>query len=245
MRIKLDNPSLLSKLVEIISELVTEVRIKINSEGMSITAMDPANVSMVTFKIFKSSFSEFETGNEALGINLDNLKQILKRCGVGSSLIMESQENFLKIIIQDKIKRIFTLNLIEVESEDINFQEKIANMEFVSEVELYSGDFVAAIEDCHVVSDACSFVIQDGKFIIEAKSLNSAMSEFSNEQAKINAENCRAKYSIEYLGKFMKGAKMSVKTVLNFASDYPLKMSVTNEQMELTFILAPRVETDD
>src|SRR3989344_5595667 len=145
--------------------------------------------------------------NEALGINLDNLKQILKRCGVGSSLIMESQENFLKIIIQDKIKRIFTLNLIEVESEDINFQEKIANMEFVSEVELYSGDFVAAIEDCHVVSDACSFVIQVGKFI--------------------------------------KGAKMSEKTLLRFAEDHPLRIDFKNPDMELSFVLAPRVENID
>jgi len=207
MLVKLENPVLLTRIVEIISELVTEVRIKVDESGMSITAMDPANVAMVNFKIFKSAFSQFEVGNEILGINLENLKQILKRCGAASSLILEKEENLLKILIQDKIKRNFTLNLIEVESEDINFEEKISNMEFSSLVELDSNDLIASIEDCAVVADACSFVIENGKFIIEAKSLNSARSEFSENEAKIQAENCRAKYSLEYMQKIHERCK--------------------------------------
>ena len=50
MLIKLENASLLTRVVEIISELVTEVKIRIDEKGMGITAMDPANVSMVNFK---------------------------------------------------------------------------------------------------------------------------------------------------------------------------------------------------
>ena len=64
MLIKLENPLFLAKVIDIISELVTEVRIKINEFGMSITAMDPANISMVNFKIPKSSFSQFEVEKE-------------------------------------------------------------------------------------------------------------------------------------------------------------------------------------
>lgn len=245
MRVKLENPVLLTRVVEIISELVTEVRIKIDERGMSITAMDPANVSMVNFKISKNAFSQFEVGNEILGINLENLKQILKRCGAVSSLILEKEENLLKILIQDRIKRNFTLNLIEVESEDINFEEKTSNMGFSSLVELDSNDLIASIEDCVVVADACSFVIENGKFIIEAKSLNSARSEFSESEAKIQAENCRAKYSLEYLQKFMKGAKLCEKSTLHFAEDHPLKVDFKTSEIELSFILAPRVENED
>lgn len=245
MLVKLENPALLSKVVEIISELVTEVRIKINEQEMSISAMDPANVAMVNFKISKDAFSQYEVGNEILGINLDNLKQILKRCGSGSSLILEKEENLLKIQIYDRIKRNFTLNLIEVESEDIDFKEKISNMEFSSLVELNSSDLISSIEDCVIVAESCSFVIKDGKFIIEAKSLNSARSEFSGDEAKIQAENCKAKYSLEYLQKFMKSAKLSEKSVLHFAEDHPLKIDFKNKDIELNFILAPRVENED
>jgi len=245
MLIELQNPVLLSKAVEIISEIVNEVRIKVNEAGLSITAMDPANVSLVGFVLPKQSFSKFETGTETLGVNLDNLKQVLKRCGTGSSLLMEKKENTLEIQIIDRIKRNFVLSLIDIESNDVDFNSKVEKMEFSSSVELNSIDLVASIEDCSVVSDSCSFIIENEKFIIEAKGLNSARSEFSGDEAKINAENCRARYSLEYLEKFIKGAKLCEKSRLQFANDHPLKVEFRNEFMELKFVLAPRVENED
>ncbi len=241
MLVKLDNPLLLSKVIDILSELVTEVRIKFNEFGLSIGAIDPANVALVSFKLPKSSFSQFETGEEVLGINLDDLKRILKRCGGGSSLILEKKENFLNILIQDKIKRNFSLNLIEVEAEE----KEIPELEYTARVEISSSDLIDSVEDCLVVADACSFIVQEGKFIIEAKGINSAMSEFSGDEAKIEAENCKVRYSLEYLQKFMKGAKLVEKTILNFAEDHPLKLDIKSEHMELNFLLAPRVENED
>ncbi len=241
MRVKLNNPMLLSKVIDLISELVTEVRIKITDMGMSIVAMDPANVAMVGFWLPKTAFSEFETGDEVLGINLDSFKRILKRCGPSSSLVLEKKENLLDIRIQDRIRRIFTLNLIDIDRED----KEMPELEFSSKVELSSIDFIAAIEDCAIVADACSFIIRDNGFIIEARGLNSSTSEFSGDEAKIDAENCKSKYSLEYLQKFVKGAKFVDKIFLKFAEDHPLRMDIKNEQMEISFILAPRVETED
>jgi len=241
MRIKLENPSSLSKAVEIISELVTEVRIKIGEFGLSITAIDPANVTMVSFKMPRSVFSEFESGKEMLGVNLENLKRILRRCGPGSALIMEKKENQLNLQIQDKVKRDFNLSLIDIESED----KDMPSLEFSSQVELISSDLVSVVEDCAVVDDACSFIIKDGKFIIEAKNINSARIEFSADEASIDAENCKARYSLEYLQKFMKAAKLCEKTLIRFANDHPMKMDFRTKELELSFILAPRVETED
>jgi proliferating cell nuclear antigen len=241
MLVKLNNPALFSKVIDLLSELVIEVRIKVNEFGMSIVAIDPANVAMVGFKLPRSSFSDFDSGNEVLGIDVDSLKQILKRCGSGSSLILEKKENLLHLQIQDRIKRNFTLSLIDIESEE----KEMPNLEFSSRVELNSIDLIASIEDCSVVSDACSFMIEEGKFIIEAKGLNSARSEFSGDEARIIAENCKSRYSLEYLKKFIKGAKLCEKTNLQFANDHPLKMIIKDANMELSFILAPRVETED
>ena len=241
MLVKLENPSLLSKAIEIISELVTEVRIRVNEFGLSISAIDPANVAMVGFKLPKSAFSQFEVGNEDLGVNLDSLKQILRRCSSGSNLILEKKENLLHIQIQDRIKRNFTLSLIDIKSED----KEMPNLEFSARVEMNSVDLIDAVEDCAVVADACSFNIENNNFIIEAKSLNSARSEFSGDEVNIKAENCKSKYSVEYLNKFIKGSKLCDKTVLNFANDHPLRMDLKIENMELNFILAPRVESED
>lgn len=245
MLIELQNPVVLSRAIEIISELVNEVRIKVNESGLSITAMDPANVSLVGFKLPKNSFSRFETGTETIGVNLDNLKQVLKRCGSGSSLLMEKKDNFLEIQIQDRIRRNFVLSLIDIEDNDIDFNSKVERMEFSSSVELSSIDLVDSIEDCSIVSDSCSFIIENNRFIIEARGLNSARAEFSGDEARIKAENCKARYSLEYLRKFVKGARLSEKSFLEFANDHPLKMEFRNEFMELKFVLAPRVENED
>jgi proliferating cell nuclear antigen len=241
MLVKLEDPSLLSKVIDVISELVTEVKIKISDSGMSINAIDPANVAMVKFRLPKSAFSQFETGNEILGINLDSLKRILRRCNSATPLILEKRENFLNITIQDRIRRNFGLNLIDVEGQE----KEMPSLDYSARVEISSPDLVAAVEDCVVVSDACSFMIKGKEFVIESKGLNSARSEFSGDEAKIEAEECKSKYSLEYLQKFMKGAKLCEKTVLQFANDHPLNMHLRTEHMELNFLLAPRVETED
>lgn len=243
MLIKLPDPTLLSKSIDIISELVTEVRIKVNEFGMSITAMDPANVSMVFFRLPQSAFSVYEGSSDVLGVNLENLKKVLRRCGSKSTLVLEKNEdNILNVSIEDKIKRNFSMSLIEVESEDKNMPA----LEFSSKIILNSSDFIDSVEDCIIVADACSFSVKDGKFIIESRSnLDSARSEFSGDEAEIHAEDCKSRYSLEYLQKFVKASKFSEKTTLNFASDHPLRLDVKSANMEISFLLAPRVEVED
>ena len=241
MLVRLEEPTLFLKIIEVISELVTEVKIKINEFGMSIVAIDPANVAMVKFKLPKSAFSQFESGNEILGVNLDSLKRILKRSGSGTPLTLEKKENFLEIQIQGKIKRHFSLNLIEIDAPE----KEMPTLDYSAKVEVFSPDLVSSIEDCAVVSDACSFEIKERKFLIETKGLNSARSEFSEDEAKIEAEECKSKYSLEYLQKFAKGIKLCDKTTLYFANDHPLKIEIKAGYIELSFLLAPRVETED
>ncbi len=242
MKLKLEDPTLFTKSIELISELVLEARIKISDFGLSIVAIDPGNISMTSLKIPKSAFKEFESGEEVLGVNLENLKKVLRRCGKTSSLIMEKNENLLEIRIEDKIKRTFSLNLIEVEREDKEFPE---NLGFSSKITMDSQDLIDSVEDCLVISDACSFIIDGKNFIIETKDTNSARSEFSSDEVEMEAEDCKVRYSLEYLQKFMKAGKHFSKVILKFANDHPLRMDFVNEHLSLSFLLAPRVETED
>ncbi|MDP2734717.1 MAG: hypothetical protein Q8P12_00760, partial [bacterium] len=89
-------------------------------EGMSLISIDPANVAMIYFKIPASLFSEFELDKEEeeLGVNLSNLKAVLRRCKPGASLTLEKQDNILKLGLHDRIKRDFSLALIDIDSEE-------------------------------------------------------------------------------------------------------------------------------
>jgi len=242
MKLKMDDSRVLSNLVSVASELVTEVRLKVNKEGMGLVAVDPASVAMIYFNIPAELFSQFEVEKEeVLGINLNDLKAILRRCGLGSSLILESEDNLLKIGIQDRVKRDFTLALINVEGEE----KEMPKWEFSSVIKMESQSFVDAIEDSLVVSDACSFIAEPDKFIVEAKGLNSARAEFSSDEVEIYSNNSTARYSLEYLSKFIKGAKLSNKVAINFSDNHPMRINFQTGKILLSFVLAPRVENED
>jgi proliferating cell nuclear antigen len=243
MLLKLDHPKLFSEIVSIISEMVLEVRIKVNKDGMRILAIDPANVAMISFKLPASAFSEIEVDNEeVLGISLDSLKAVLRRIKAGSVLTITKQENELKLLIQDKINKEFNLALIEIEGEE----KEIPILDFTSKIEMPSLDFAEAIEDCSVVADSCSFISEPDKFIMTAKgSLNSFKSEFTGDSIDLQAQEANSKYSLEYLQKMIKATKITDKMKINFANDYPLKLEFNTPFIELSFILAPRVDTED
>lgn len=242
MHLTLTNPKIFSDIVSIISELVTEVRIRVNKEGMSLTAIDPANVAMIYFKIPSDLFSEFSLEKEEeLGVNLINLKAVLRRCKPGASLTLEKQDNMLKIAMRDRIKRDFSLALIEIDAED----KPLPAWEFNSVIKINSDAFVEVIEDCAVVSDACTFIAEPNKFIVEAHGLNSARAEFSSDEAEIHSGNSTARFSLEYISKFIKGAKISDKATLSFSDNHPMRLDFHTGSVVLSFVLAPRVEQDD
>ncbi|MEI6849403.1 MAG: proliferating cell nuclear antigen (pcna) [archaeon] len=242
MLLKLDSPKILSDIVSIISELVNEVRLKVTKEGLTLTAIDPANIAMVYFKVPTELFSQYEIEkDEILGINLENFKSVLKRCSLGSSLTLQKDDNMLKLGIQDKIKRDFTLALIDIESEE----KEMPKWEFKSVIKMDSSAFTEVVEDCLVVSDACTFVASPSNFIIEAHGLNSAKVEFNTDEVEIYSDTSTARFSLEYLNKFIKGSKISSRVTISFSDNHPMRIDFPTGNVMLSFVLAPRVEHDD
>jgi len=242
MRLKLENPKILSDIISIISELVTEVKIKATQEGLSLTAVDPANVAMVYFKIPADLFSEFGMEREeTLGVNLDSLKAVLRRCQLGSSLVIEKADNLLKLTINDRVKRDFSLALIDLDSEE----KEVPKWEFKSVIKIDSSALAEVIEDCAIVSDACTFRAEPTKFTVEAHGLNSVKIEFSSDQLEIYSDVSNARFSLEYLNKFIKGAKISSKATISFSDNQPMRIDFPTGNVLLSFVLAPRIEQDD
>ncbi len=239
---RLDNPRIFSDIVGIISDLVSEVKIRVSKEGMGIVAIDPANVAMVIFKLPAGAFSQLEVEDESLGVNLESLKAVLKRCSFGSSLLMKTEDNILKLEISDKIKREFTLALIDLDRKD----KPVPTLEFSSRIEINSTELLEAVEDCSIVADSCSFESEPDKFSIYAKgALNSAKLAYSSDEVHIESPGKqKSKYSLEYLQKMIRATKITDKAIINFSNDYPLKLEFNTPVMQLAFILAPRVETD-
>jgi DNA polymerase III sliding clamp (beta) subunit (PCNA family) len=56
---------------------------------------------------------------------------------------------------------------------------------------------------------------------------------------------CKSKYGIDYLDRMMKSDKVADTLTMHFGADYPIRMEFKKlDKLQLSFILAPRVETE-
>ncbi|MBT7148520.1 hypothetical protein HN947_00100, partial [Candidatus Woesearchaeota archaeon] len=77
MKLTLAEPRTLVDSINVISEIVNEVRFDVDGEKIGLVAMDPANVAMIDFKLFSSAFSEYSVDkSHQLCISLDSLKAV-------------------------------------------------------------------------------------------------------------------------------------------------------------------------
>ncbi len=244
MKLVLAEPSLLKDPIIILSELVNEVRFKIGKDTIELVAMDPANVAMVIFKMLSSAFIEYEVPKEEeIAVSLENLKQILKRARPSDNLTIESEKDKLKIIIKGDSTKTFNLNLIDISENE----QKIPKLNFGGKVAMNSLSFNDAIEDMEIIADSVNLIIEGNKFLVKSEgNLSNALIEVSDKDATVNGDNIKAKYSVEYLKKMIKASKLANEMTLQFDKDYPLKIdyNITNK-LQLSFILAPRVSSDE
>jgi proliferating cell nuclear antigen len=209
--------------------------------------MDPANVAMVNFHLLASSFSEFDPkGVSAIGLNLTNFKQILRRAGPGDTLVLETQENKLKVVIRGTSTRTFHLPLIELEERE----QRVPDLKFTASVVTDALQLQSAIDDADIVAESVALVAEEKSLQINAEGdLSRALIEIVADQAtKIvikDGQRIRARYSIEYLKKMIQAARLAEKVTIEFAKDYPLRLSFkVIDKLSLDFILAPRVENE-
>ncbi|MBR9676127.1 proliferating cell nuclear antigen (pcna) [Candidatus Woesearchaeota archaeon] len=247
MKLTLSEPKYLKDSISIISDLVNEARFNVTSDAIELIAMDPANVAMVIFKLFSSSFVEYEVKEQTqITINLSSFKQVLSRAKPTDMITLELEENKLKTVFKGVTTRTFYLPIIDVEDRE----QKVPELNFKTTITSSSNLLSDSIEDTDIVAEAVNFIAEKGKFIISAEGdLSKAKIEIKeDDETKIEVQGespIKSKYSIEYLKKMIKGGKLAPEATIQFSADYPLKLEFKAiNKVSLAFILAPRVENE-
>ncbi|MBU1974899.1 MAG: proliferating cell nuclear antigen (pcna) [Nanoarchaeota archaeon] len=245
MKLVLAETKLIKDSISIISEIVTEARFKVTKDTIELIAMDPANVAMVIFKLLSSAFVEYDLKEEVnLAINLNDLKQVFRRIKADDTMTMEMVSNKFKITLKGAHTRTFTLPLIDVEEKE----QKVPDLSFAAKITTYSSVLTEAIEDMDIIGESVSFIVDKKTLHVSSSSdLSDADVEVkSSKETVIEAtEKLKSKYSIEYLKKMIQGAKLADNVVIQLSKDYPLKIDyLVVDKLQLSFILAPRVDND-
>ena len=248
MKLVLADASYLKDSISIIADLVNEARFKLTMDGIEVIAMDPANVAMVIFKLLSSSFSEYDIEKDVeIGINLQSLKQILRRSSPSDTLTLEvGTDNKLKITLRGGSTRTFSLPIIELDEKE----QRVPNLSFTTTISMQSSALMDAIADADIVAESVTFGCEPERFTIAAQGdrSNAHIELKASDHTKIKTStsaDVKAKYSIEYLKKMITGSKLADNVDIHFNQDYPLRLDYrVIDRLSLSFILAPRVEND-
>jgi len=248
----LQDVSLLRDSLDAISSIITEGTFEVSKDGLKLVAMDPASVAMVICKILPSAFVDFDAKESFnMTMNISNFVGIIKRAKVNDKVTLESDGSKLKVYMDGDFKRHFTVPLVDM----VSTNQKIPELSFKSKVIISSDVLRDGIKDAQMVSDCVIFETTPQTFVIKAQGdmSETKMELTSNSPSLLGIHispdavnrNIQSKYAIEYLEKMLKGIKVADDISLQFSNDYPLRIDYTAiDKLQLSFILAPRVDTD-
>jgi proliferating cell nuclear antigen len=171
---------------------------------------------------------------------------VLKRAKPEDVITLELLEDKLRVELISKTKREYLLPLIEMEDRE----QKVPTLEFPVLITTQASVLNDAVEDVEIIAESVALWANKDSFQVRAKSdLSSANVTVKKDKDTEIVNNydgeVLAKYSIEYLKRMIAGSKLSSLVTIQFSKDYPLKLEYsTPEKVDLSFILAPRVEND-
>jgi proliferating cell nuclear antigen len=246
MELILENPALLKKSMEIISDIVLEGTFVFKPDYLELVALNSNNVVMVIFRLLSTNFEEYDIKEDfQISLSLEHFSEVLKRCDDKSKLVLDVDQNSnkLNIVSKGKNQKEFELSLIDFNDENL---QKVPSLEFPVKIVSSSTGFTNAINDLNFLENGVTFKVDSNVFSIEGKTNSMSGKIDLTDEIDIKSDekkeyNCR--YSIEYLKKFIKADKIVNTVELSFNEDYPLKVEYRLvDKLLLGFILAPRGE---
>ncbi len=233
--------------IAVISELVNEATFKVKPEGLEMIAMDPANVAMVVFKLLSSCFSEYHLDKPVnISINLNNLKQILRRAKPNDVLTLSLGEGKLEVTLKSDTTRKFSLPLIDIEEKE----KKRPDLKFPISIKTTAAILSDAIEDVGIVAESVTFEgsPHSMRIVAEGDLSKAEIDIIPDDKTRIDSttkDAVMAKYSVEYLKKMISASKIADEVKIEFDKNYPLQLEFKAiDKVMLSFILAPRVDND-
>ncbi len=231
--------------IESVSTLVDEAKFKLTPEGISVKAVDPANVAMVSFDLTKDAFDSFEATEGELGIDLTKLNGIMEMADKGDNIELELDENAHKLIVRMRGLS-YTMSLLDPSS--IRKEPKVPALDLPARIVIKGEDMRRAIKAAEKVSDYMSIGVKGDVFFMEAEGdTDKVLVELARDQLiDIQPAEAKSLFSLDYLSDMSKIVGKASEVTIDLGKDYPLKLrlKIAEGHGEVSYMLAPRVESE-
>jgi proliferating cell nuclear antigen len=243
--------SVIRNLFESIKEILTDVNLIFNNQGMRCTAIDGNKIACVFFKLDADKFEYFSCADHiTVGVNMQSLFKLIKTVTNNDTISMSIQNNEkhkLRITIENTDKHTRTmsiLKLLDIDQEiitipDINFDHIITIP--CSDFQKYCKDMMTI---SHIVTMACKkdmFILScSGDFadqIIEIEKCNTTNSILEDENVDVTGN-----FSLKYINLFIKSSSLCSTVEIFLKKQYPLILVYRVGSLgKIQYCLAPSI----
>ncbi len=253
--LKLENSRVLKGIVETLASIIDETEFRVTPKEFTISAMDPSRICLLKLSIKKDDFDEYECSEESkVGLNLDDLDKILKRCAANDTVEINFNEADQKIKIKMQREgvsrtRTFSLALLDIDIEEIPM-DNLLKIDYPSKWVIDTDFLVEAIKDAEIYSEILNIDANEGKGLKFSSSGQIGEMEYDiNEDDLLDSQlkgTSSGAYSLTFLKAILKIASITEKLEISLKTDHPLKMNFDLlEGGKLSYFLAPRVEEEE
>ncbi|KAL6607325.1 proliferating cell nuclear antigen [Neocallimastix californiae] len=251
---RLQQGSLLKKIIEAIKELVTDANFDCNDSGIALQAMDNSHVALVALLLRANAFEPYRCDrNLSLGISITNFAKLLK-CGANDDTItIEADENgdSLNLTFEnetgDRTSQ-FELKLMDIDSDHLGIPET----SYDAVVKMSSAEFQRICRDLSTLSESVTIDCTKEGVKFQAVGDLGAGNITIKQGASIDQEesttidlqqNCSLTFSLKYLLNFTKATPLASSVTLSMSNEVPLLVEYKiNEVGFVRYYLAPKIE---
>lgn len=231
--------------IESISTLVDEARFRITPQGISVKAVDPANVAMVSFELSSDAFDTFEATEGELGIDLTKFMGVMEMAEKSDNIEIELDEASHKLIVRMR-GLAYTMSLLDPSS--IRKEPKVPTIDLPAHIVLRGEDIKRSVKAAEKVSDYMSMGVKGDVFFMEAEGdTDKVLVELRKDQLiDLQGTDVKSLFSLDYLSDMSKILGKSNEVIMDIGKDFPLKIriKIAEGHGEVSYMLAPRVESE-
>jgi proliferating cell nuclear antigen len=239
--------STLRDALDSVSVLVDECKVRLNEDGLSIRAVDPANVGMVDLSLDSAAFESYEADGGVIGVNLTRLEDIAGMGNAGDLVHLELDEETRKLHIRiDGLS--YTLALIDPDS--IRQEPDIPDLDLPARIVVEGNQLDRGITAADMVSDHINLRVDEDAetFHIEAEGDTDDVDFELGTDALIDLEPGPADslFSLDYLKDMNKAIPGDAEVTIELGEEFPVKLhyDFAEGMGNVTFMLAPRIQSD-
>jgi len=240
-------------LVESLKEVLTDINLYFDNNGLKIMTMDNARVALVYVRLIKDNFEEYHCRNKVMcGINMIYLFKLLKTVSNSDVLtifIRSNSTNELGIRIENKEKNTITesfLKMLDISEEKL----EIPDIVYDSVISMPSVDLQKYCRDLSVISNKVTIISTESRFILESNG------DFASQKIIIGEaqnglifskknQNVSETFDLKYLNSFTKSTNLCSTVEIFLKMEYPLVIEYNVANLgKLQFCLAPKVKED-